>query len=133
MVKRTKRFLFPTEEDEDLYLADNIEEENGISDSFNSNSSSAFTPEYQQSSNLRDTKEQIETKIFKPQNFADAKEIMQKMIKFHSAIVDISDLLNSEQGQREAEKIICYLCGVSDAVGFEVKKINLSTFFFQVK
>lgn len=133
MVKRTKRFLFPTEEEDDLYLEKSIEEEEDYPDFMSSNTSSNFTPEYQQNSNLREVREPIETKIFKPQGFADAKEIMQKMIKSHSAIVDISDLLNSEQGQREAEKIICYLCGVSDAVGFEVKKINLSTFFFQSK
>ena len=131
MVKKTKRFLFPTEVEEDLYL-----EEEAIQEDYkeyNQTNTASFTPSYQQETSLNDYKEPLETKIFKPQSFVDAKVIMQQMLKAHSVIVDISDLLSSELGQKEAEKIICYLCGVSDAVGFEVKKINVSTFFFQSK
>lgn len=132
MVKKVKRYLFPTEVDEELYLENEEPEVEDYEDN-NQRNSASFTPSYQQQNKIEDLKEPLETKIFKPQSFIDAKEIMQKMLKAHSAIVDISDLLNSEAGQREAEKIICYLCGVSDAVGFEVKKINVSTFFFQAK
>lgn len=132
MIKKTKKFLFPTEEDDELYLEEEIQEEDE-SLYINQRQSSSFAPSYQQENLINETKEPIETKIFKPQGFIDAKEIMQQMLKAHSAIVDISDLLTSESGQREAEKIICYLCGVSDAVGYEVKKINISTFFFQSK
>jgi len=130
MIKKSKRFLFPTEED-DLYLEEEIAQEEDYNEYEEYSSENTFAPEYQQNSNLREVKEVSETKIFKPHAFIDAKEIMQIMLKSHSVIVDISDLINSENGQKEAEKIICYLCGVSDAIGFEVKKINLSTFFFQ--
>ena len=130
MIKKSKRFLFPTEED-DLYLEEEIAHEEDYNEYEEYSSENTFAPEYQQNSNLREVKEVNETKIFKPHAFIDAKEIMQIMLKSHSVIVDISDLINSENGQKEAEKIICYLCGVSDAIGFEVKKINLSTFFFQ--
>lgn len=130
MIKKSKRFLFPTEED-DLYLEEEIAQEEDYNKYEEYSSENTFAPEYQQNSNLREVKEVSETKIFKPHAFIDAKEIMQIMLKSNSVIVDISDLINSENGQKEAEKIICYLCGVSDAIGFEVKKINLSTFFFQ--
>ena len=129
MIKKTKRFLFPTEVDEELY----IEEETARVEDYNQEETTSFAPSYQNEARISEVKEPLETKIFKPQSFIDAKAIMQQMLKAHSAIVDISDLLSSDLGQREAEKIICYLCGVSDAVGFEVKKINVSTFFFQSK
>ena len=132
MIKKTKRFLFPTEIEEELYIEEDTAKVEEYND-FGQDNSSNFTPSYQSETRISEVKEPLETKIFKPQSFIDAKEIMQQMLKAHSAIVDISDLLSNEQGQREAEKIICYLCGVSDAVGFEVKKINISTFFFQSK
>jgi len=108
---RGKKFLFPTEEEiiNDYEVEEIVEEEEV------------------------DTSEQ-QTKIVKPELFEDAKFAAECMINgIPTVVVDLSYIVNEENGKRTAERIIDFLYGVSLPLKLYVTRVNETTFIFSVE
>jgi len=105
--KKGKRFLFPTEEE---IILNNFDEE-----------------EDQQEIEENDS----QTKIIKPEIFEDAKYIAECMMEgLQNVVVDLSYIINTENGRRIAERIIDFLYGVSLPLNLFVTRVNETTFIF---
>ena len=105
--KKNKKFLFPTEEEVvfNTYEEEVVEEEVIESES--------------------------QTRIIKPERFEDAKIAAKFMIEgFLNVVVDLSSIVNVENGKRIAERIIDFLFGVSLPLNLYVARVNETTFIF---
>ena len=105
--KKNKKFLFPTEEEIvfNTYEEESIEEEIVESES--------------------------QTRIIKPERFEDAKIAAKFMMEgFLNVVVDLSSIVNIENGKRIAERIIDFLFGVSLPLNLYVARVNETTFIF---
>lgn len=105
--KKNKKYLFPTEEEIvfNTYEEESIEEEIVESES--------------------------QTRIIKPERFEDAKIAAKFMMEgFLNVVVDLSSIVNVENGKRIAERIIDFLFGVSLPLNLYVARVNETTFIF---
>lgn len=105
--KKNKKYLFPTEEEIvfNTYEEESIEEEIVESES--------------------------QTRIIKPERFEDAKIAAKFMMEgFLNVVVDLSSIVNIENGKRIAERIIDFLFGVSLPLNLYVARVNETTFIF---
>ena len=110
--KKSKRYLFPTEED---YFFSEIENE--------------IEEEKENSEENIDVESQ--TKIIKPEYFDDAKLASECMMAgIANVVVDLSYIIKEENGIRTAERIIDFLYGVSLPLNLYVTRINETTFIF---
>ena len=109
--KKNKRFLFPTEED---YFFSDIDNE---------------IEEVEEEEENTDVEGQ--TKIIKPEYFDDAKLACECMLAgIANVVVDLSYIINEENGVRTAERIIDFLFGVSLPLNLYVARVNETTFIF---
>lgn len=105
--KKTKKYLFPSEED---VLLSNFEEEEEVVEEELSDS---------------------QTKIIKPELFEDAKIAAEYMMDgVLNVVVDLSFIINEPNGTRIAERIIDFLYGVSLPLDLFVTRVNETTFIF---
>lgn len=106
--KKSKRFLFPTEEE---LLFNNFDEED--------------------EEIIEEETSDAQTKIIKPEIFEDAKYIAEYMMEgMQNVVVDLSYIINIENGKRTAERIIDFLYGVSIPLKLYVTRVNETTFIF---
>lgn len=107
--KKNKKFLFPTEEEMFFDEFDDTVEEDVV--------------EQEESD--------VQTKIIKPELFEDAKYIAECMIEgISNVVVDLSYIINIDNGKRTAERIIDFLYGVSIPLKLFVTRVNETTFIF---
>ena len=110
--KKTKRYLFPSEEE---ILLSSFDDEIEI------NNDDAIEEETIDS----------QTKIIKPEIFQDAKIAAEYMMNDTlNVLVDLSYIIKTENGERIAERIIDFLYGVSLPLHLFVTRINETTFIF---
>lgn len=107
--KKNKKFLFPTEED--LFF-DDFDDEEEVEE-------------------IEEETSEVQTKIIKPEIFDDAKYIAECMMEGTlNVVVDLSYIINEENGKRIAERIIDFLYGVSMPLKLFVTRVNETTFIF---
>lgn len=106
--KKTKKYLFPSEEE--ILLSNFDEKEEEI---------------------LEEEVSDSQTRIIKPELFEDAKIAAEYMMDgVLNVVVDLSYIINEVNGSRVAERIIDFLYGVSLPLDLFVTRVNETTFIF---
>ncbi len=109
--KKTKKYLFPTEEEIIISNFNNYEEE--------------------KEKDIINEENDPQTRIIKPELFEDAKLIAETMMEgVLNVVVDLSYIIHVENGKRIAERIIDFLYGVSLPLDLYVTRVNETTFIF---
>ena len=109
--KKTKRFLFPTEEE---IVFSSFEEEN---EEIKEEPKEDFSD--------------VQTRIIKPEIFEDARIAASCMMEgVLNVVVDLSYIVKVENGARIAERIIDFLYGVSLPLNLYITRVNETTFIF---
>ena len=135
MKDKIKRFLFPTEDE--TFLKDTTLNSNVFNDNLNEQSQpmNVNIPHCTVSDFDDEEENKVEPSVsqnvvFNPLTFNETEEIAREIINGNNVIVNLEDLLKTENGPKVAMRIIDFLCGTSFACKVSVKRINDSTFIF---